>query len=49
MGEVSGQMSDFSIVTSDNPRREEPEAIFEDILVGMKKTDGKYITFTNRK
>ena len=49
MGEVSGNMSDFSIITSDNPRREEPEAIIEDILVGMKKTNGKYITITNRK
>lgn len=49
MGEVSGNMSDFSVVTSDNPRKEEPEAIIEDILVGMKKTDGKYITIVNRK
>ena len=49
MGEVSGQMSDFSVITSDNPRKEEPEAIIEDILVGMKKTDGKYITIVNRK
>ena len=49
MGEVSGQMSDLSIITSDNPRKEEPEAIIEDILVGMKKTNGKYITIVNRK
>ena len=49
MGEVSSRLADVTIVTSDNPRKEEPEAIIEDILVGMKKTDGKYITIVNRK
>ncbi|MCQ2507437.1 MAG: UDP-N-acetylmuramoyl-L-alanyl-D-glutamate--2,6-diaminopimelate ligase [Dorea sp.] len=49
MGEVSGKMSDFTIITSDNPRFEEPEAIMEDIITGMKRTDGKYIAICDRK
>ena len=49
MGEVSGNMSDFTIITSDNPRFEEPEAIIADIVVGIEKTDGKYIAICDRK
>ncbi len=48
MGEISGKMADLSIITSDNPRTEKPEDIIEDILVGLKKTDGKYITIIDR-
>lgn len=49
MGEVSGRLSDFTVITSDNPRFEEPEAIIADIVTGIKKTDGKYVTITDRK
>lgn len=49
MGEVSGRMADLTVVTSDNPRNEEPMAIIEDILTGMKKTDGQYVTIPDRK
>ena len=49
MGEVSGKYSDFTIITSDNPRFEEPEDIMNDIETGMKNTDGKYIKITDRK
>lgn len=49
MGEVSGRMSDFTIITSDNPRFEEPQAIIDDIITGMKKTDGEYIAVCDRK
>ncbi len=49
MGEVSGRMSDFTIITSDNPRFEEPQAIIDDIITGMKKTDGEYISICDRK
>ena len=49
MGEISGKMADFTIITSDNPRFEEPEAIIADIVTGIKKTDGKYITIIDRK
>lgn len=49
MGEVSGRLADLSVITSDNPRDEDPNAIIDDILVGIKKTDGKYIKITDRK
>ena len=49
MGEVSGRMSDLTIITSDNPRFEEPQAIIDDIITGMKKTDGEYISICDRK
>ncbi len=49
MGEVSGKLADFTIITSDNPRFEEPEAIIEDIKTGINKTGGKYIDITDRK
>ncbi|MCQ2503167.1 MAG: UDP-N-acetylmuramoyl-L-alanyl-D-glutamate--2,6-diaminopimelate ligase [Saccharofermentans sp.] len=42
MGEVSGRLSDLTIITSDNPRKEEPEAIIRDIVTGISKTDGIY-------
>ncbi len=49
MGEVSGKLADFTIITSDNPRFEEPQAIIEDIKTGMAKTDGKYVEICDRK
>lgn len=49
MGEVSGRMSDFTIITSDNPRFEEPDAIIDDIITGIKRTDGEYISICDRK
>ncbi len=49
MGEVSGKLADFTIITSDNPRFEEPDEIMNDIETGMKKTDGKYIKIADRK
>ncbi|MCD8397821.1 MAG: UDP-N-acetylmuramoyl-L-alanyl-D-glutamate--2,6-diaminopimelate ligase [Lachnospiraceae bacterium] len=49
MGEVSGKLADLTVITSDNPRYEEPEAIIEDIVTGIEKTDGKYIRITDRK
>ena len=49
MGEVSSRLSDFTIVTSDNPRFEEPMDIINDILVGVKKADGEYVTVPDRK
>ena len=42
MGEVSGNLSDYTVITSDNPRKEEPDAIIADIVTGISKTDGKY-------
>ena len=49
MGEVSGRMADFTVITSDNPRFEEPQAIIDDIITGIEKTDGKYIEIIDRK
>ena len=49
MGEVSGRLSDFTIITSDNPRFEEPQAILDDIETGIKRTDGEYIKIIDRK
>lgn len=49
MGEVSSRLSDFTIVTSDNPRFEEPMDIIDDILVGIHKAGGEYVTVPDRK
>ncbi len=49
MGEVSGKLADLTVVTSDNPRTEDPMAIIEDILTGLKRTDGKYIEIPDRR
>ncbi len=49
MGEVSGRYADFTIITSDNPRFEDPQAIIDDIKVGIERTDGKYIEIIDRK
>ncbi len=49
MGEVSSKLSDLSVITSDNPRDEEPMAIIEDILTGIRKADGAYVTIPDRK
>lgn len=49
MGEVSGRLADLTIITSDNPRFEEPRAIIEDIKTGMAKTAGRYVTICDRK
>lgn len=48
-GEVSGKYADLSILTADNPRYEDNQAIIEDILVGMKKTSGEYKIIPDRK
>ena len=48
MGEVSGNLSDYTIITSDNPRNEEPDAIIADIITGISKTDGKYEVESDR-
>jgi UDP-N-acetylmuramoyl-L-alanyl-D-glutamate--2,6-diaminopimelate ligase len=49
MGEVSGRLADFTVITSDNPRDEEPQAILDDIRTGIEKTDGKYIEIIDRR
>ena len=49
MGEVSGKLADFTVITSDNPRFEEPQAIIDDIITGIERTDGKYTAICDRK
>ena len=48
MGEVSGNLSDYTIVTSDNPRTEDPYAIIGHIVSAIEKTDGRYETVADR-
>jgi UDP-N-acetylmuramoyl-L-alanyl-D-glutamate--2,6-diaminopimelate ligase len=48
MGEISGRLADFTIITSDNPRFEEPAKIISQIEEGMKKTGGEYICIEDR-
>lgn len=48
MGEISGRIADFTFITSDNPRTEEPEKIIDQIEEGMKKTKGKYKVVVDR-
>lgn len=48
MGQISGKIADFTIITSDNPRTEDPTKIVNQIEEGMKKTNGKYICIVDR-
>lgn len=48
MGEASGRVADYTIITSDNPRDEEPEEIVKEIEKGIKKTKGKYECIVDR-
>lgn len=49
MGEVSGKLADLTIITSDNPRFEDPQAIINDIKIGISRTKGAYVEFCDRK
>jgi UDP-N-acetylmuramoyl-L-alanyl-D-glutamate--2,6-diaminopimelate ligase len=49
MGEVAASLSDVVIVTSDNPRTEDPLAIIEEIEVGLKKSSRPYAKFADRR
>lgn len=48
MGEVSAKLADISIVTSDNPRSEDPEVIISEIEEGVKRVNKEYFKVTNR-
>lgn len=48
MGEISGKIADYTIITSDNPRTENPEEIVKQIEAGIKKTNGKYKVIVDR-
>ncbi|MEZ0535662.1 UDP-N-acetylmuramoyl-L-alanyl-D-glutamate--2,6-diaminopimelate ligase [Caldicellulosiruptoraceae bacterium PP1] len=48
MGEIAGNMADYVIVTSDNPRCEDPQKIIDDIIEGIRKTNVDYIVIPDR-
>ena len=48
MGEISGRIADYTIITSDNPRTEDPEKIVNQIEEGIKKTKGNYKVVVDR-
>ena len=48
MGEISGKIADYTIITSDNPRTEDPQLIVDQIEEGIKKTKGKYEVIVDR-
>ena len=49
MGEISGRLADYSILTSDNPRTEDPMDILASIEEGIKPTGGAYTVIENRR
>ena len=49
MGETSGKLADFTIITADNSRFEDVNDIIDDIKIGMNKTTGNYIVIPDRK
>ena len=49
MGKIAAELSDYCVVTSDNPRSEDPHSIIEDILEGMKGVSTPYTVVENRK
>ncbi len=49
MGEISSEYADLTVITSDNPRTEDPQAIMEDILTGVKRKTGEYVMIQDRK
>lgn len=49
MGEIATRLSDIAVITSDNPRSEDPETIIEDITAGIGKTSAKVIVDSDRK
>ncbi len=49
MGEIAGKYADFTVITTDNPREENPKNIMKDIENGIKNTKGLYKVIENRK
>jgi UDP-N-acetylmuramoyl-L-alanyl-D-glutamate--2,6-diaminopimelate ligase len=49
MGEAAGRGSDFVVLTSDNPRSEDPLTIINDALTGLQRTGTRYVTEPDRR
>jgi UDP-N-acetylmuramoyl-L-alanyl-D-glutamate--2,6-diaminopimelate ligase len=49
MGQAAAGLADWSVVTSDNPRSEDPQAIIQDIIAGMQETQNRQIIVDRRE
>ena len=49
MGEAAGRLSDLTILSNDNPKTEDPLKIISDIVVGLQRTNGKYLIEPDRE
>ncbi|MBO5324122.1 MAG: UDP-N-acetylmuramoyl-L-alanyl-D-glutamate--2,6-diaminopimelate ligase [Oscillospiraceae bacterium] len=49
MGRIGVELADFAVITSDNPRTEEPMAIISDILKGVDESCGEYTVVEDRR
>ncbi len=49
MGEMSARLADVTIITSDNPRNEDPQEIINDIITGIDRVGGKYTAIIDRR
>lgn len=49
MGRTAGQYADLTIITTDNPRYEKPEAVIQDIITGIKDTNATYKAIMDRR
>ena len=49
MGEIAGRMSQYCVITSDNPRTEDPEAIIDEVEMGLKPTGCEYERIVDRR
>ena len=49
MGEIAGRYSDFVVLTSDNPRTEDPLKILDEIEIGLKETNCPYVKNPDRR
>ena len=47
MGDIAGRLADFTVLTSDNPRSENPDFIIDDIEKGIRR--GTYVRMTDRR
>lgn len=49
MGKIGTDLSDFAVITSDNPRNEDPNAIIQDILKGITRGSDAYVVIEDRR